>query len=267
MQRDAIGAARADIVVLTDAETVFEQGVLEHLLGHFRDPGVGCAIGKLVYRQDRGTAVESSEGIYFRYENRIREWESSLGTVVSGTGAALAFRRALYEAVSAREESDDSIPLVCLLKGFRTVFEPRAIAYDTPPASAWQELRSRDRNTSRALASTFRLGVQHFSELARRPWLMFTVVSHRIFRWLTPFFLLSVLVANIFLLGAGRIYVIALIGQAFLYLLGIAGGVLDLLDRRFAPLSGVYTFLLANVAMLMGVVRFARGRTPASWKR
>ena len=66
-------AARAPVVVLTDAETRFQPGCLAALADVFRDQRVGCATGRLEWRNVAATATSENEGFYWRYERLVRD--------------------------------------------------------------------------------------------------------------------------------------------------------------------------------------------------
>ena len=85
-------AARGEVVVLTDAETRFAPGCLAALAEALRDPRVGCATGRLEWRDEGATATSTQEGLYWRYERRVRELESRAGVLTAVTGALLAVR-------------------------------------------------------------------------------------------------------------------------------------------------------------------------------
>ena len=72
-------AARGDVVVLTDAETRFGPGCLAALADVLRDPRIGCATGRLEWRDEGATATSTNEGLYWRYERWVRSLESRAG--------------------------------------------------------------------------------------------------------------------------------------------------------------------------------------------
>ena len=80
-------AARGDVVVLTDAETRFGPGCLAALAEALRDPRMGCATGRLEWRDEGATATSTQEGLYWRYERRVRSLESRAGMLTAVTGA------------------------------------------------------------------------------------------------------------------------------------------------------------------------------------
>ena len=92
-QAALFAAARGEVVVLTDAETRFAPGCLAALAEALRDPRVGCVTGRLEWRDEAATATSTQEGLYWRYERRVRELESRAGLLTAVTGALLAVRR------------------------------------------------------------------------------------------------------------------------------------------------------------------------------
>lgn len=263
VHNDAIPAARGDVVVLTDAETRFAPGFLRAIAAPFADPDVGCVVGKLVYAQPGGS-IARAEGAYFRLEVRLRAAESELGVLLAGTGAAMAFRRALYEPVRGDEDTDVTLPLVVPLRGGRTAFAAEAVAMDVPPSSARQEFRYRARDTALSLAATNRVAARHARALLRRPGLLLALVSHRYLRWLTPFLMLGALLANAFALAEGPIYVAAFVAQMIFYLLAAVSALPGL--GRIPGAGFAHAFVVANAGILAGLARFARGGARSSWR-
>src|SRR5579862_4141557 len=66
----------ADIVVMSDANTMYAPDAVRRMIRHFADPCVGCVSGQLKLEEAGGT---SGEGIYWRYEQWIKQNESRLG--------------------------------------------------------------------------------------------------------------------------------------------------------------------------------------------
>ena len=104
-------AARGDAIVLTDAETRFAPGCLAALAAALRDPRVGCVTGRLEWRDEAATATSTQEGLYWRYERRVREIESRAGLLTAVTGALLAVRASAYRAVPPTASMDHLLPL------------------------------------------------------------------------------------------------------------------------------------------------------------
>ena len=144
-------AATADIIVLTDAETRFAPRCLARLADAFRDPRVGAATGRLEWRDGGATATSSSEGLYWRYERRVRELESRAGCLTAVTGALLAVRRTSYRAVPPTASMDHLLPLYVREAGGAVVYVADALATDRPISGLREQFRNRSRTASRGI--------------------------------------------------------------------------------------------------------------------
>jgi cellulose synthase/poly-beta-1,6-N-acetylglucosamine synthase-like glycosyltransferase len=263
VQNDGVREAGGEIVIFTDAETVFEKDFIKCIKRRFEDPAVGCAVGNLVY-DTRNSAISSSEGIYFRYEKMIRQLESDLGILATATGACMAVRRELWRDLTPIDDSDFTTPLDVILQGRRVVYAPDAVAYDVPASTVRGELRSRIRQTSKNLIGTLkRWGVKGWFRHFIVSWGLF---SHKILRWLTPFFMLTAFISNLFLLDEGSLYRAAFTVQAAFYALALAGLLGELVKKRVPIGSPVFSFCVANIGMGLGVIKGLAGRAPAAYE-
>jgi cellulose synthase/poly-beta-1,6-N-acetylglucosamine synthase-like glycosyltransferase len=263
VQNDGVREAGGEIVIFTDAETVFEKDFIKCIKRRFEDPAVGCAVGNLVY-DTRNSAISSSEGIYFRYEKMIRQLESDLGILATATGACMAVRRELWRDLTPIDDSDFTTPLDVILQGRRVVYAPDAVAYDVPASTVRGELRSRIRQTSKNLIGTLkRWGVKGWF---RHPIVSWGLFSHKILRWLTPFFMLTAFISNLFLLDEGSLYRAAFTVQAAFYALALAGLLGELVKKRDPIGSPVFSFCVANIGMGLGVIKGLAGRVPAAYE-
>ena len=232
VHNDVVEAARGEILVFTDADTELDAGFLRNCASRFADPGVGCVVGTLNYRA-RGSTIASYQGLYWRYELGIRALEGQLGILATGTGACMALRKPLFRRLAGREDVDFTSPLDVVLQGFRVVHASDALAYDSPPASASSELRARIRMTSRNFIGTLhKWGLVNWF---KHPAVSFGLLSHKVLRWLIPYFMLAALIANAWVVWKGTLYQIALGAQLMFYLAALLGWLAELSGRRIPP--------------------------------
>src|SRR5439155_18723983 len=78
-------AAVGDVVVLTDAETRFRPRCLVVMAEALRDPRVGCATGRVEWCNQNATATSTNEGLYWRYERRVRLLERRVSFLTADT--------------------------------------------------------------------------------------------------------------------------------------------------------------------------------------
>lgn len=86
--------ARHEILVLSDASTLFAPDAVRNLARHFTDPSVGAVCGAL--RFHASSESQQTEGLYWKYESMIRLMEGRLGATLTASGAVYALRRKAY---------------------------------------------------------------------------------------------------------------------------------------------------------------------------
>jgi cellulose synthase/poly-beta-1,6-N-acetylglucosamine synthase-like glycosyltransferase len=266
-QAALFAAARGEAVILTDAETRFAAGCLAALAEALRDPRVGCVTGRLEWRDEAATATSTQEGLYWRYERRVRELESRAGLLTAVTGALLAVRSSAYRAVPPSASMDHLLPLYVRETGGLVVYVPDAIATDRPISGLREQLRNRTRTATRGI----RANLSMVGALApwRRPGPAAAIWSHKLLRWATPWFVLVVAGAGVVLGLRGQpIYLVAPFGVAALAVAAAAGHLLIGAGRHpWRAVTFIRSFAVVNVAFATGWLNVIRGREIEVWHR
>ena len=256
-QNEALNEITADVVVFTDAKTEFSRSFLKEIIRPFSDAHVGCVDGHLLFKSNDATDnIATSQGYYWRQELKLRAAESALGLLVVASGACMAVRRRLIKPLPATVGEDCVIPLDVARQGFKTVHAATALAFDVSTHGAQQEFATRVRMTSRNWQGTWM-----YTDLLnplRHPGLALSLWSHKILRWLSPFFLLGWCACSVIVLVAGRApTLLGLPGAAFLVLslgLTVAPPTRGTLGLRF-----LWAFIVANAGFAVGVLRGVSG--------
>ncbi|WP_051434432.1 glycosyltransferase family 2 protein [Desulfonatronum lacustre] len=254
--------AQGEIIVFADCRQWFDRRVVMELVANFNDPQIGCVSGELVFVEQRASTIQKEMGVYWRYEKMVRKLESQGGSVVGATGAIYAIRRELYKDIPAETILDDVLlPMIIVMQGQRCVFDPSAVAYDTVS----KDMRSEMTRKIRTLAGNWQLlkiAPELMSPLQDSIWWCF--LSHKIFRLLVPFWMLSVFFANFFL--AGLFFTITLVAQLVFYGVAVAA-YLKPEFRELRPVSLIYFFVNLNYAVLLGTWCFFSGNTAKTWRK
>jgi cellulose synthase/poly-beta-1,6-N-acetylglucosamine synthase-like glycosyltransferase len=251
----------ADIVVMSDANTMFAPDSIRKLVSHFQDPRVGCVSGKVVLEQDGGI---SGEGIYWRYEGWIKKNESRMGFLIGCNGGIFAIRRDLYETLPASTVIEDFVLSMRILeRGYEIRFDPTARGTEPPCASSKAEM-----------VRKIRIGAGGFQALAltravlspRYGMRSFAFWGHKVLRWFVPLFMLAALAINLPIAGE-RLYAALLALQAFgigvgIWTTNIRPGIVP--PKWARPLSYFYVM---NFALLRGFFRFISGTQRVTWER
>lgn len=238
----------SDLVVMSDANSLYQENSLRKLVRHFVDGKVGCVCGQLLYVNPRGLPAGDGERIYWHYEGLIKRLESSLGSLLGANGAMYAYRRELFEPVDPLMFCDDVIPIRIALRGFLTLYDPEARCIEES-APEGVEMRRRRRHASFGLRSMFRMMAEALRR--RKPLALYQCLSHRILRWAGGPALIGLLVSAPFLPAPWGGLVLG--SQILFYATAAAGFLASRAGLRLPILYVAYYFLVINLAGLMGL--------------
>ena len=262
-QNLAVTRAEGEIIVFSDASILLEPDSIRNLVRNFSDPAVGCVSceDKTVSIRD-GKAVED-EGLYVKYEMLLRRWESSFGSLVGASGCFYGLRKPLWRHPEDFLVVDFTTALDVREQGYRTVSEPEAIAYVKTVASSDKEFARRVRTATRGL-----VGLLHKRRLLnpfRFGFFSFQLFSHKLLRFLAPFLLILLMIANVALVSEGALYVGVLAVQGAFYAGACVGFFLK--EKPDAPRAFSFPlyFVMVNWAILVAWVRVMQGKTDATW--
>jgi cellulose synthase/poly-beta-1,6-N-acetylglucosamine synthase-like glycosyltransferase len=251
------------IVLLSDANTYAEPSACRRLAGWFSDPAVGVVCGRLVLTDPR--TGRNVDGIYWKYETFLKKCESRLGALLGSNGGIYAIRKGLFTGIPANTIVDDFvIPLQARRQtGCRIIYDREAVACEETPAAIACEFHRRTRIGAGGFQSISLLkGLLH----PRHGWVCFTFWSHKMLRWVCPFFLVGALLSSALLAGYGEFRAL-LVGQVAFYAGSILAGRLPARPRQLRWLKLGTMFTLMNAALLIGFLRWLRRGQEATWKR
>ncbi len=261
IQNGLVAAASGEILVFSDADCEFDAAALRMLVRNFAGEEVGLVTAAPRYLNAAETAIARNESAYLRYESWIREEESRRGILAMASGSLFAMRRRLWRPLHRELGDDFELPLRVAQAGLRNVLERGAVTVtrlSQVDAAAMFRLKvrivSKDFRALReygALLNPFKYGAT-----AVGLW------SHKLLRWLVPYFLLEMLVSSAFL--ATPFYrAIFLLQVAF-----CAAASLGFLWRGRAlgfPWSVPASFCIVNLAAMLGVWKSLAGRSSGRW--
>jgi cellulose synthase/poly-beta-1,6-N-acetylglucosamine synthase-like glycosyltransferase len=250
----------ADILVFTDANTMLERHCIRHLVSHFSDPRVGAVSGEETRVVAPGTDP-AAESLYWRYESALKILESRLNCSLGGNGAVLAVRRSLFHPMKQSIVEDFQIPLEIRFRGHRVVYDPEAIAIEevAPTFSAQFARRVR------IAAGNYQTLCENIGFLnPLKGLLTFCFWSHRVLRWFAPIFLLIAFVCSSVLVTRPRFAVLAM-AQGVFYSMAMVGFLLKKHGKPTRMFSAALYFCSMNLAMFLGLLRYASGRQTVTW--
>ncbi len=259
---DCAQEATGDLLGFTDANTALDEQAVRNLVRHFEDPEIGVVCGELRLSSPEGKPVR--EGVYWRYEVILKTLESRLRAVLGANGGIYAVRRELFPEISPKLITEDFvIPMKVRAQGYGVLYDPEAVAFEEAPPSPAAEFRRR-----------LRIGAGNWQALWHcapllLPWKGFVSLafwSHKVFRWFTPFLLVSALVANLLLLGQPVWQGVMAVQLAF-YGAALLGYALTGFRLPAGPLRLASYFVSINAALALGMLKGAVGAQRPAWQR
>jgi len=262
-QNIAMTHAWGDIIVFSDATTLYEPDALKLLAGNYADPAIGACSGRYIYVDPAGRPSSGSGSkVFAGYDNALRRLQSQVWSITGCCGCIYSIRRRLYTPLERDIISDFVQPLHVLKQGYRVKLEPRALAFEVTASTTRQEFSMRVRVIARALA-----GLHSVSELLmpwRRPWIAFQLWSHKLMRWLVPLMLLGILVSSV-LLAQLPFFRVVLLLQLVFYAIALAAAAFSP-PATWRILHLPLYFCVINAAALVGLFQFVCGNRYVSWR-
>jgi cellulose synthase/poly-beta-1,6-N-acetylglucosamine synthase-like glycosyltransferase len=255
-----------EILVFTDADSLFERGTLRALISNFADAEVGGAAANVVRAvEEDGRPVARGEGLYWRYERLLKRLEDRVGSVVSASGHLYAVRRRFFTPSALTAGTDDFVISSQVVRaGGRLVFDERAIVLVATPQEGGTELRRKVRVMNRGLRAVLALGGALLP--TRTGLYALEVIFHKVLRRLVAFFLVALLAGSVLQARRDPTWWIALAPQLGFYALAAAGAVLARTRwGRLKPLWVPYFFCLANGAAALAVLSLVAGVRFERW--
>ena len=260
---DSVPRLTGDIVILSDANTFTDPDAARRLARWFADPALGAACGKLVLTDPK--TGRNADGLYWKYETFLKGCEGRLGALLGANGGIYALRRSAFVPLPPDTIVDDFVlPLAARLRtGCGITFDPTAVAREETPARLGAEFHRRARIGAGGFQSAARL----WRLLdPRQGWVAFTFLSHKILRWLCPFFLLGMLAANLVLAG-DPVFLGVLAAQVVFYAVSAVMAFIPVRARVLKPLLLTTMFTGMNLALLIGFGRWLTGAQGGAWRR
>jgi cellulose synthase/poly-beta-1,6-N-acetylglucosamine synthase-like glycosyltransferase len=172
-------------------------------------------------------------------------------------------------------------------QGLRTIYEPEAIAFERTNKGYADEFNMRVRIIKQTLNALARY--RTLLNWRENGSFMFQMISHKVLRYLVPFFLLAAFIANAVLVNwqslsglfsvAGvenwlvtsswltKIFTLAFLGQGAFYLTAVGGYFLTKLGLKpLGVLALPLYFVVVNVAAFVAVVKLIGGEHYVVWE-
>jgi glycosyltransferase involved in cell wall biosynthesis len=257
----ALEAARGEIVVFSDAGTQIPPGAIAQLVERFADPDVGAVSSEDQFISADGSLV--GEGLYVRFEMWLRKLETKRAGLVGLSGSFFAIRKSIVTTWDSTIPSDFVCALNAVRAGKIAVSDPRVRGVYRDIKDPSKEYQRKVRTAIRGMTALFSL--PEVLNPAKYGLFSFQVWSHKVMRWLTPWFLLGLLLLSVLRSHEAAWILWLLYAQLVGYGAVLAAHWLPML-RRLMPLRIAYYFVQASAAIAVAGVRYLLGERVVVWE-
>jgi len=250
--------SKGEIIVFTDANSMFASDMLKKLVKNFYDPTIGAVSGWTKYLNSN--SGEETTGLYASFEKNTKLYESKISSCVGADGAIFAIRKELYTPLAANDINDFIIPLNIIKQRKRVVLDKDIFCVE-PITRGIKNVFTRQIRISTRTAWAIR-GNLNLLNVFKYGSFSFFLFSHKILRLLTPFFLLATLILNVFIFQKSSVYASVLAGQLLFWLTGV----LSLFGVGSGRVISICEFFLITVAaQFIGCLRMVFGIKDVVW--
>ena len=261
---------KAEYVVFTDANTMLNANAIREIVRQFMKPNVSCVSGeKRVAARTNDQIAAEGEGLYWKYESTLKQWDSDLYSAMGAAGELFAVKMSDYREAPTNALLDDFMMSMLIVKdGHRIAYTSEAYAMEYGSANMYEESKRKRRIAAGGLQSIWWL--RSLMNPLKYPVVSFLFISHRVLRWsITPFTMLALIPLNIALvaLNAGVIYTVICILQLIFYAAAALGWLQTKTGRHGGLLYVPYYFLFMNVNVFRGISYLRSHRTSGTWEK
>ena len=249
------------VLILSDANVIFKQNTIFELVKYFKDSNVGLVSANIIKESSNNDGISYQEKKYLNFENKIKASESyAFNFIMGAEGGCYAIRNNLFSKVPSNFIVDDFFITMQVLKRKNyALLNNLAICIEDVTSDISSEYRRKVRISSGNFQNLFFFKhlLFDFSSISFAFW------SHKVLRWLTPFFLFICLFSSVFLIP----YHIFFIGISCIQLLLLLFPLLNYFFKfNNVFLKFIAHFYLMNFALFEGFIKFIKGIKSSIWE-
>ena len=261
---DLVMSSEGSILVLTDANVMFDKDTLFFMVRHFRNDRIGLVDTRMVNLGMKSEGISYQEKAYISREVLIKNKEGRLwGAMMGPFGGCYAIRKEDYEKVPSNYLVDDFyINMKVFEKGKLAINDIQSVVFETVPDQISTEFRRKTR-----------IGTGNFQNLRAFWHLIFTkrygfaFMSHKVIRWFGPFLLILALLMNVLLALDSLFYLVLLLLHLSVYALPLLDYLLKKMSIHIHPLRLATHFFSMNAALFLGFFRSMGKVRSGVWER
>ncbi len=250
--------------IMTDANIIFEEDTIYHLVKHFKNKEIGIVCANIKNKNIKEKGISKQEQFYISRENNLKINEGKVfGASIAAFGACYSIKRDLIPRIPANILMEDFFISMHTLKNkYKIITEEEAICYEDLPETISEEFKRKKRISTGNFQNLF----YYFSMLYKsRFGISFSFFSHKVIRWIGPFLLIFSYISLLFLREIPFYNSLFLLSH-ILIILALLDYILMLLNINVNLLRFIRYFLAMNLALLIGFFKYMNGVDTNIWQ-
>jgi cellulose synthase/poly-beta-1,6-N-acetylglucosamine synthase-like glycosyltransferase len=257
--------ASGEILLITDANVMFEKNTLFETVRFFKDNRVGLVDTHMKNYGLKKDGISIQEKSYISREVFVKHLESeAFGSMIGPFGGCYAVRKVLYEKVPSNFLVDDFFECMKILsKGKAAINNLEAKVYEDVSNILSIEFKRKIR-----IATGDFQNLNFFKKLLWPPYtpVAFCFMSHKVIRWFGPFFLIGALLSNLALIHRSNFYNLLFLLQLIVTILPFIDFILKKFHLHIVFLRFITHFYTMNLSLFIGFFKSIRGVKSNVWK-
>ena len=261
------GQRNDHIFLVTDANVMPQASTLKNLVRHFKNEEITLVDSNMVNIGMKAQGISKSEKQYVSNEVLMKNWEGKIWKKMIGPfGGFYVIRSNYFSKVPPRYLVDDFyITMRLFEKNGNAINDLEAICYEAVSHDMSEEYKRK----ARISAGNFQ-NLKTFKRLLWPFWkgLGFAFLSHKVLRWLGPFFLILLMISGIILAIYSSLFytlIFALIGMMLIGI-PILDSILKRINVNIFLFRSVTYFNMMNIALFQGFINYLKGITTNVWQ-
>lgn len=261
-QNEAQKLIDSEILVMTDANCIFEKEAINELVSVLSESKIAYVCGSTVVINSETDLTANMEALYWDLDSRCRDIESRFSTITAGDGNIYACRNCLYEDIPLIECHDSSFPVLFALKGYRCVYNPYAISYEKAGENCYDEYKRKVRMNRNILHNI--LPDIRILNIFKYKWFSFFWIGHRTCRYLLWISHALLLLTSVMLSGESVLFMLLFLSQILFFMIALSGHKCNL-DNKIIQLIVYYSMTV--LSQWHGVYNVITNKARSTWTK
>lgn len=259
----AIQYAKGEIIIVSDANALFEKNSLQEIVKPFNSKDVGGAGGRFITMGMN--LVGKGEELYWSIEDKIRKAESVLYSITNFSGEFNSFRRSMGIILDEKSLAEDfDLTLQIIEKGYKVVYVPEALVYEPAVEHTHDLIKQKKRRA----VGTIQVLFKHIGMFINPKLLVFNLLLffHKVLRVFTPFLALAIaILLCIFFYSIRSSFKYETLALAAALII-ISVALIEVIFKK-GFLRKLYYFLIVQYSYILAWIEFLTGKYKVTWEK